>query len=359
MKLFEVRKDHLDKTRMEQRDFPSVGDGEVLLAVDRFAFTANNITYAVFGEAMHYWDFFPSGEEGWGIVPVWGFADVVASRCEGIERGERFYGYYPMASHLKVRPARVGRSGFTDASAHRRELPEVYNRYTRTSADPAYREALEAQQMLYRPLFMTSFLLDDFLAEEDFFGAQEVVLTSASSKTAFGLAFLLHEQRKPGIEIRGLTSASNVEFVTALGCYDTVHTYEAVGALPAEHSALLVDFAGNTQLRRTIHEHYGQSLVYSCSVGASHWDQAAGGGDLPGPKPTLFFAPSWVEKRMADWGPGGIEQRVGAAWQAFLEASQDWLEIREDSGDAAVERVYQRTLAGDMPPRVGQIVALA
>lgn len=359
MKLFEVRKDHLDKTRMEQRDFPSVGDGEVLLAVDRFAFTANNITYAVFGEAMHYWDFFPSGEEGWGIVPVWGFADVVASRCEGIERGERFYGYYPMASHLKVRPARVGRSGFTDASAHRRELPEVYNRYTRTSADPAYREALEAQQMLYRPLFMTSFLLDDFLAEEDFFGAQEVVLTSASSKTAFGLAFLLHEQRKPGIEIRGLTSAPNVEFVTALGCYDTVHTYEAVGALPAEHSALLVDFAGNTQLRRTIHEHYGQSLVYSCSVGASHWDQAAGGGDLPGPKPTLFFAPSWVEKRMADWGPGGIEQRVGAAWQAFLEASQDWLEIREDSGDAAVERVYQRTLAGDMPPRVGQIVALA
>jgi len=359
MKLFEVRKDHLDKTRMEQRDFPSVGDGEVLLAVDRFAFTANNITYAVFGEAMHYWDFFPSGEEGWGIVPVWGFADVVASRCEGIERGERFYGYYPMASHLKVRPARVGRSGFTDASAHRRELPEVYNRYTRTSADPAYREALEAQQMLYRPLFMTSFLLDDFLAEEDFFGAQEVVLTSASSKTAFGLAFLLHEQRKPGIEIRGLTSASNVEFVTALGCYDTVHTYEAVGALPAEHPALLVDFAGNTQLRRTIHEHYGQSLVYSCSVGASHWDQAAGGGDLPGPKPTLFFAPSWVEKRMADWGPGGIEQRVGAAWQAFLEASQDWLEIREDSGDAAVERVYQRTLAGDMPPRVGQIVALA
>jgi len=359
MKLFEVRKDHLDKTRMEQRDFPSVGDGEVLLAVDRFAFTANNITYAVFGEAMHYWDFFPSGEEGWGIVPVWGFADVVASRCEGIERGERFYGYYPMASHLKVRPARVGRSGFTDASAHRRELPEVYNRYTRTSADPAYREALEAQQMLYRPLFMTSFLLDDFLAEEDFFGAQEVVLTSASSKTAFGLAFLLHEQRKPGIEIRGLTSAPNVEFVTALGCYDTVHTYEAVGALPAEHPALLVDFAGNTQLRRTIHEHYGQSLVYSCSVGAAHWDQAAGGGDLPGPKPTLFFAPSWVEKRMADWGPGGIEQRVGAAWQAFLEASQDWLEIREDSGDAAVERVYQRTLAGDMPPRVGQIVALA
>ena len=358
MKVFEVRKDRLDQTRMEQRDFPPVGDGEVMLAVDRFAFTANNITYAVFGEAMHYWDFFPTGEEGWGVVPVWGFADVVASRCEGIERGERFYGYYPMASHLKVRPGRVGKSGFTDVAAHRRELPEVYNRYTRTSADPAYRKELEAQQMLYRPLFMTSFLLDDFLAEEDFFGAKEVVLTSASSKTAFGLAFLLYRHRKPGIEIRGLTSASNTDFVNGLGCYDTVHTYEEVAELPSDHPTLLVDFAGNTELRRKVHEHYGEALTYSCSVGASHWEQAAGGGDLPGPTPTLFFAPSWVEKRMSDWGPGGIEQRVGAAWQSFLQASADWLEIREDSGDASVERVYHKTLAGDMPPRVGQILVM-
>lgn len=359
MKVFEVRKDRLDETRMVQRDFPSVGDGEVLLSVDRYAFTANNITYAVFGEAMHYWDFFPAEEEGWGIVPVWGFADVVASRCEGIEAGERFYGYYPMASHVKVRPGRVGKSGFSDISAHRRELPEVYNRYSRTSADPAYREALEAQQMLYRPLFMTSFLLDDFLAEADFFGAREAVLTSASSKTAFGLAFLLHRNRKPGIEIRGLTSPSNLDFVNGLGCYDTVHPYDAIHELPGEHRTLLVDFAGNTELRRAIHEHYGESLAYSCSVGASHWDQAAGGGELPGPKPTLFFAPSWVEKRMKDWGPGGIEQRVSTAWQAFLEASRDWLEIREASGDEALERVYQQTLAGEMPPGVGQIVVMA
>jgi hypothetical protein len=212
--------------------------------------------------------------------------------------------------------------------------------------------------MLYRPLFMTSFLLDDFLAEEDFFGAKEVVLTSASSKTAFGLAFLLHHHRKPGIEIRGLTSASNTDFVNGLGCYDTVHTYDDVAELPADHPTLLVDFAGNTSLRRKLHEHYGETLTYSCSVGASHWEQAAGGGDLPGPTPKLFFAPSWVEKRMTDWGPGGIEQRVAAAWQSFLQASADWLEIREDSGEGATERVYRTTLAGEMPPRVGQILVI-
>ena len=74
-----------------------------------------------------------------------------------IERGERFYGYYPMASHLKVRPGRVGRSGFTDVAGHRRELPDVYNRYTRASTDPAYRKELEAVTdallELYRGLF--------------------------------------------------------------------------------------------------------------------------------------------------------------------------------------------------------------
>jgi hypothetical protein len=355
MKVFEVRRDDLHETRLVQQDFPSLGDGEVLLRVDRYAFTANNITYAVFGEAMHYWDFFPA-ENGWGVVPVWGFADVSASRCEGIDVGERFYGYLPMASHLRVRPGQVGRSGFTDVMPHRLPLPGVYNRYARTTEDPGYRKSLEAQQMLYRPLFMTSFLLDDFLAEEEFFGARELVLTSASSKTAFSLAFLLHANQNPGIEVRGLTSSGNVDFVNGLGCYDTVTDYSKLDELPADHPTVLVDFAGSTTLRRRVHEHFGEALRYSCSVGASHWEEAGGSGDLPGPTPTLFFAPDRVEKRLADWGPGGIEKRVATAWQSFLETSRDWLEIREAVGEEATEQVYKRTLAGDMSPRIGQII---
>jgi hypothetical protein len=111
--------------------------GEVLLKVDKFAFTANNVTYAAFGEAMHYWDFFPA-PEGWGRVPVWGFADVVASKHDGIAVGERVFGYLPMSTCLVVRPEHVKASGFVDASPHRAALAIVYNQYNRVAADPGY-----------------------------------------------------------------------------------------------------------------------------------------------------------------------------------------------------------------------------
>lgn len=33
---------------------------EVLLGIEHFAFTANNITYAAFGDVVQYWNFFPT-----------------------------------------------------------------------------------------------------------------------------------------------------------------------------------------------------------------------------------------------------------------------------------------------------------
>ncbi|MBN0091513.1 DUF2855 family protein, partial [Pseudomonas aeruginosa] len=115
-----------------------------------------------------------------------------------------------------------------DASEHRRNLPSVYNQYLRCSSDPLYRASDEALQMLLRPLFTTPFLLDDFLAEHAFFGATDLLLSSASSKTAIGLAFLLQRnraQRGQDYRIVGLTSAGNRAFVEGLGCYDELLAY--------------------------------------------------------------------------------------------------------------------------------------
>src|SRR3712207_7802692 len=55
--------------------FPST----TLFRSDRFGLTANNVTYAVMGDAIGYWSLFPASEDGWGRVPVWGYGDVVAS----------------------------------------------------------------------------------------------------------------------------------------------------------------------------------------------------------------------------------------------------------------------------------------
>jgi hypothetical protein len=56
---FELRRSDLHETRFLFGDAPSPADGEALLRVESFGLTSNNITYAVFGEAMKYWNFFP------------------------------------------------------------------------------------------------------------------------------------------------------------------------------------------------------------------------------------------------------------------------------------------------------------
>ncbi len=65
--------------------------------------------------------------------------------------------------------------------------------------------------MLVRPLFITSFMLADFLQDNAFFGARQLLISSASSKTAYGTAFCLAEER--AMELLALTSVRNRGFV--------------------------------------------------------------------------------------------------------------------------------------------------
>jgi hypothetical protein len=331
--------------------------GQVLLRVDTFAFTANNVTYAVAGDMMSYWSFFPA-EPGWGRVPVWGFADVIRSNHEGMAGRERVFGYFPMSTHLVVLPDHVGRNGFVDASPHRQPLPVVYNQYTRVANDPSYAAALEDQQMLFRPLFMTAFLLDDFIADNGFFGARAVVIASASSKTAFGLAFLLHRNRRADCEVTGLTSARNAAFVKGLGCYDRVVTYEEIRSLPPQVPIVFVDMAGDGSIMSALHHQYGDNVRHSCIVGMTHWERRAREGDLPGAQPTLFFAPTHLQKRREEWGADGLAQRYGAAWGQFVAFAQDRIRVVRGRGPAAVERVYLATVEGQTRPDEGHILSL-
>ena len=101
---FLVRRDDLRSSRIAAAAPLALQAGQALLRVDTFGLTANNITYAVFGEAMSYWNFFPA-EDGWGRVPMWGFAEVEQSEAAGVEPGTRMYGYLPPSSQLIVTPA--------------------------------------------------------------------------------------------------------------------------------------------------------------------------------------------------------------------------------------------------------------
>jgi Protein of unknown function (DUF2855) len=352
---FLVSKDDLHRCRFADAPAPELEPGQALLAVDTFGLTSNNITYAMFGDSMSYWSFFPA-EEGWGRVPVWGFGVVELSRHEALPAGTRVYGYLPPSSHLVVEPARVDARGFLDASAHRSTLPPAYNSYTRVDSDPVYDPDSEDGQMLLRPLFFTSYLIDDFLNDASMFGASTAVLSSASSKTANALAFLL--SRREGIEVVGLTSARSAEFARGIGVYDRVVSYEELDALPGA-AAVFVDMAGNAEVRGAVHRHYGDELTHSAVVGATHHDQMGAVGDsLPGPRPRFFFAPDRVTKRTKEWGRDGLERRLADAWRPYLEWTNDWLEVIHERGAEALERAYLDLLDGRIDPARAHVLSL-
>jgi hypothetical protein len=127
-----------------------------------------------------------------------------------------------------------------------------------------------------------------------------------------------------------------------------------------------VDFAGNAALRRIVHEHFGDALQFSSSIGGTHWEALGSGGRLPGPRPTLFFAPAQIKKRSAPppegWGPDGLAQRLGASWSAFVGATQraaePWVRIVDRQGSAAVEAAYKAMLAGQADAREGLMLTL-
>ncbi|MFN3513185.1 MAG: DUF2855 family protein [Phenylobacterium sp.] len=339
--------DRKDLRRAEIRQAPgnaALADGEVELEVERFALTANNVTYGAIGDAFGYWKFFPAAD-GWGRIPVWGFARVTRSAAPEVPVGLRLFGYLPMSSRFVARLAK-GRHGFVDAAPHRAELPPTYNAYAEAPEDP-----MDDHRALLRPLFMTSWLLDDFLAEDP--ELKTLVLSSASSKTAMGLAWAA---RRRGRQVVGLTSPANAERLAGLGLYDSLTTYDRAGDLAVEGPAAFVDFAGDPAVVAAVHRALGEDLARSLIVGGTHWEAERGAqADLPGPKPVLFFAPDQIRKRAAEWGPGRLDAEFMTALRAFV-AEAPWLKLVHHSGPEALLAAYGLVVDGRAKPDEGHII---
>jgi hypothetical protein len=353
---FIVKRDDLATTRLVQSKKLIPNEGQAVLRVERFALTANNITYGVAGDLIGYWQFFPCVEEGFGRIPVWGIANVVAENSSELKVGDRYYGYFPMSDELLVSPVRLSTRGFSDGAEHRAELPIVYNQYTRVSPDNGFESGFDNHKMVYAPLFTTSFVLDDFFADNDDFGAKTILLGSASSKTAFGMAFMLKQSGR--VKVAGLTSEKNLAFVKGLGLYDEVFTYDDVESMDNSVATAYVDMSGNRDVLSKVHHHFADNLVQSCAVGITHWESRADKAQqrLPGSKPTMFFAPSQIVKRNKEWGQAEYQARLAKATAAFLAQVDSWVDIKEHRF-AAVDDIYQQVLVG-APANTAVIVAL-
>jgi hypothetical protein len=339
---FRIDRNQLQHTAWVERAHAPLQPGEVRFALERFALSANNITYADLGEKFSYWQFFPT-ETGFGLLPIWGFARVVESSNSDFPIGLRAYGYWPLAQRWVLTPQFLSGLSFADKSAQRAALPSVYQLYQRWQRAP---DALaEARYALLRPLYMTAWLCADFLRDSAFFGANTVLILSASSKTALALGAAL-KRLAPELHSIGVTSAANLAFVRASNCFDAVYSYEEIEQLP-HSTAVLVDVAGSPSLLARVHQHFGDALRYSGVLGISHRGELAPEQRaLPGAKPQLFFAPNQVKKRIEQHGPGWIEQHSRADWEDFLQISTGWLEVQVASDFAQIQASYLSLLAG-------------
>jgi len=349
-----IRRDDLRDCHWADAPVTDLADGMARLRVDAFALTANNVTYATFGEAMEYWKFFPAGSPEFGRVPVWGFATVIESKAPGVEAGARVYGYLPISVTFDVQPARVGKESFLDGAAHRQGLAPIYNTYVLTGADPTYDPAFEAQQMLFRPLFTTGWMIDDCLMETGDPVPETVVISSASSKTAMALAHCL--KARGVVEAVALTSPGNVKYVESTGLYARTQTYDQVDSMHARGLTAFVDFLGRPALTADVHNALKDRLVRSLVIGVTDWEGNRAPISLPDPQPEFFFVPTYAAQRAKDIGADVLNQKLGTSLMAFYRASSAFVTPQQDAGMDAIDAAWHDTLEGKVSPATGRIL---
>ncbi len=176
----------------------------------------------------------------------------------------RVFGYFPIATHLAMKPTAVTSRSFVDGAGHRTGTPKVYNLYEIQPQGPDPR--MDSLISLFRALFITSYTAADYLRERHYFKAEQFVISSASSKTAYGIAHCLSDVPTPKI---GLTSRRNKSFVEGLGCYDAVYVYEELTDIDPTKSTVYVDLSGDDTLHRRVHEHFRDRLAFDCLVGST------------------------------------------------------------------------------------------
>jgi len=365
MKRLLVNRADFNETILVESELGALADDHIRVDVGPFALTANNITYMVTGDMIGYWQYFqpkayglmPKGGEdkSWGCMPVWGYGLVTQSNHKDIAVGSKIYGFFPVTDAIDMKPVKLTPTGFIDGVDHRKDGHSVYNSYSLTAGDPSF-GAHEDLQPVLRPLFTTSFLIDDFLARENFFGAEQILMLSASSKTALGTAYCL--SARGDMKVAGLTSLGNVDFVKGTGFYGDVHSYDKISDMDGNVKTAIVDMAGNGDVTTALYEHFGENIVYNCMVGKSHWQGGAPKRPSAGAPPVMFFAPDQAKQRFADWGPAGFAQKLGERWMPFCESAADWMTLSHETGHSAFMDVYDDFLAGRAKPADGKLFSL-
>ncbi|KAF8334048.1 uncharacterized protein EI90DRAFT_3050810 [Cantharellus anzutake] len=343
--------------------------GEIILRVETFGFSANNITYGLLGEHPHfrYFDFFHAPETAstsqvsHGVIPVWGFGTVVATSHATVRVGQRLYGYFAMSKYLVLQLDEQTNKYHVNVSLGKfGKDRRPYKQLTICKTDPMYQKDREAEIMLYRPLFWTSYWFEDWLYAKQYFGAHTVLVSSASSKTSFTVAYNIQRRKKTtgslDVNVIGLTSPSNVQFTRSLGLYDGVFTYDELDqvmmTVPSPHPLVYVDVLGNSSLNSRVNKVFSPSMFVP--LGIDIWE------DKTKTNVKGFFTPEWLAVRIAQLSPQQILEMQVEAWAALMKDCRKWVKIEKTYGlgNDGVQRYYWKTLEGKIAAEIGQAFSL-
>jgi hypothetical protein len=349
--VFEVRRDDpLHQVRVVDDTVRPPVDGEVLLAVERFALASNNLTYALLGDQLGHWAPFPAASPGWGRVPAWGHAVVIDGDPELAAPGTRWSGYLPMATHVVVRAECHG-DRLRAVSPERAGMLPLYRDLTPLGgSEPDDREAV-AVAMLPG---VAAALLDELIAGT---GTGRVVVSSATSKTALTSALLLSRR---GIDVVGITSPAHVGAADRSGVYAAVVTYDDVDTLAPSPEAIYLDVAGQPAVTAAVHSRLGPSLLRSIAVGGSHRAARSGTEEQPpvpvGPPVERFNTGDRRVQLVAELGDQAVAELEERARRSIVEWASSHVAVPVATGIENTPAVWDRLVRGDVPPLTAPVV---
>ena len=192
----------------------------------------------------------------------------------------------------------------------------------------------------------------------------QLVLSSASSKTALGMAYLMSSrQTRSGLErsCRPDQPGQRGLHTKALGVYDQSRDLRRCGtALPQERHGVCGYGRQRRHAARRAQPTLTTGLMNSCRVGLTHWQNTSNFVDGSGrrAKACVLSSPRPMRKTgLKDWTPAGFQTTGwGQASAAFFgAAAKDWMQI-EDGSQAPNGRTEQHMTQmlkgnGSIPPK--------
>lgn len=343
------RSNPFQEIRTIEEKIAESGEGSLILAVERFSLSANNLTYVLLGDdVLRSWDAFPARASGWGRVPVWGVARVVGGDPSVAKIGDRWTGYLPMATHVSVHVA-PSEFGLLTTDEPRASMLPCYRRLTPYESGAEVDDHRADMDTVMLSVFPFAALITDDLVR---MGVPTVVVSSASSRVSTSVSRLLGIR---GIRVVGLTSPRNRADVESLGTYASVLTYAEIDQLDDSAGTVFVDVAGSAEITEAVHRRLGNQLEASVAVGGTHI-RALPPVAAPGPLVTQFNAGDRESEVLGERGVQALQKLYSDARAELIAWAPSWLKVTPVAGLDATKQVWRDIAAGKSNPLEAKVI---